>query len=57
MKLGKGSNKYKIKFKYIETGRIAIKNVYADSLEEAQKLFKEEYKNYKVKIEKIEEKQ
>ena len=56
MKLGNGSNKYKIKFKFIETERIAIKNVYADTLEEAKKLFKEEYKNYKVKIEAIEEK-
>ena len=58
MKLGTGNNKYKIKFKYKENSRIAIKNVYADSLEEAKTLFKEKYMNYNVEIiatEKLEE--
>lgn len=58
MKLGTGNNKYKIKFKYIETGRISIKNVYADNIEEAKRLFNEKYINYNVEIiatEKLEE--
>lgn len=58
MKLGTGNNKYKIKFKYIETGRISIKNVYADNIEEAKRLFNEKYMNYNVEIiatEKLEE--
>ena len=58
MKLGNGNNKYKIKFKYKETGRIAIKNVYADNLEEAKRLFNEKHINYNVEIivtEKLEE--
>lgn len=50
MKLGSGKNKYKIKFKYIENGRITIKNVYADSTEEAMKLFNKEYKDFKIEI-------
>lgn len=50
LKLGDGKNKYKIKFKYIETGRTTIKNVYADSIEEAMKLFNEEYKDFKIEI-------
>ena len=54
MKLGKGKNKYKIKFKYLKTGRISIKNVYADNIEEAKTLFDEEYKNYKVEVINIE---
>lgn len=56
MKLGKGNKIYKFKFKYIETGRIAIKNVYAETIEEAKKLFDEEYKNYKIEKINIEEK-
>ena len=58
MKLGTGNNRYKIKFKYIETGRISIKNVYADNIEEAKRLFNEKYMNYNVEIiatEKLEE--
>lgn len=54
MKLGTGNNKYKIKFKYKETGRIAIKNVYANSLEEAKRLFNKEYKNFNIEVLKIE---
>lgn len=50
MKLGDGKNKYKIKFKYSNTGRIAIKNVYADNLMEARILFNEEYQDYQVEI-------
>lgn len=55
MKLGKGNKKYKIKFKYLDTGRITIKNVYANSKEEAMKLFKQEYKNYCINVITIEE--
>lgn len=58
MKLGNGNNKYKIKFKNLETGRVSIKNVYADNLEEAKRLFNEKYINYNVEIivtEKLEE--
>lgn len=54
MKLGTGNNKYKIKFKYKENSRIAIKNVYADSLEEAKILFKEKYKDLDIEVLKIE---
>lgn len=54
MKLGTGNNKYKIKFKYKENSRIAIKNVYADSLEEAKTLFKEKYKDLDIEVLKIE---
>lgn len=50
MKLGTGNKKYKIKLKYLDTGRVTIKNVYADSEEEAMSLFKEEYKNYCVNV-------
>ena len=54
MKLGTGNNKYKIKFKYIETGRISIKNVYADNIEEAKRLFNKEYESFEVGVLKIE---
>lgn len=50
MKLGTGKNKYRIKLMYIERERITNKNVYADSEEEAMKLFKEHYKNFNIKI-------
>lgn len=50
MKLGTGNIKYKFKFKYINTGRISIKNVYADNEAEARNLFDAEYKNFKVEI-------
>ncbi len=50
MKLGTGNKKYKIRFKYLDTGRVTIKNVYADSEEEAMSLFKEEYKNYCINV-------
>lgn len=56
MKLGKGNKIYKFKFKYIETGRIAIKNVYADTIEEAKNLFNKEYKDYKIEKIDIKEK-
>lgn len=55
MKLGNGKNKYKIKLKYIETGRITIKNVYADNLMEARKLFNKEYQDYQIEIIEIKE--
>lgn len=55
MKLGYGKNKYKIKFKYIETERTTIKNVYADSIEEAKRLFDNEYEDYKIEIINIEQ--
>ncbi len=45
MKLGTGKIKYKFKFKYEITDRTTIKNVYADSLEEAKELFAEYYKD------------
>ena len=54
MKLGTGNNKYKIKFKYKENSRIAIKNVYADNIEEAKRLFNEEYENFDIGVLKIE---
>ena len=54
MKLGTGNNKYKIKFKYKENSRIAIKNVYADNIEEAKILFKEKYKDLDIEVLKIE---
>lgn len=50
MKLGNGKNRYTIKFKYSKTGRIAIKNVYADDLMEARILFNKEYQDYQVEI-------
>ena len=54
MKLGTGSNKYKIKFKNLETGRVSIKNVYADNIEEAKRLFNKEYENFDIEVLKIE---
>ena len=48
--LGNGNNKYKFKFEYIETGRKAIKNVYADTQEDAKELFENEYKDYNIKL-------
>ena len=48
--LGNGNNKYKFKFEYIETGRKAIKNVYADTEEEAKELFGKEYKDYSINL-------
>ena len=50
MKLVNGKNKYTIKFRYSRTGRIAIKNVYADNLMEARILFNKEYQDYQVEI-------
>ena len=52
-KLGKGMKKFKIKFQYIETKSTAIKYVYADTAEEAKKVFDDYYKNYKVEIKEI----
>lgn len=54
MKLGTGNNKYKIKFKYKENSRIAIKNVYADNIEEAKRLFNKEYEKFDIEVLKIE---
>ena len=54
MKLGIGNNKYKIKFKNLETGRVSIKNVYADNIEEAKRLFNKEYENFDIEVLKIE---
>ena len=45
MKLGNGKNKYKFKLIYEITNRITIKNVYADNIQEAKKLFEEYYKD------------
>jgi hypothetical protein len=50
MKLGNGKNKYVYKFQYKDTGRITIKNVYADDKYEAMKLFLNEYKNYNISL-------
>ena len=53
MKLGIGNNKYKIKYKYKENSRIAIKNVYADNIEEAKRLFNKEYENFDIEVLKL----
>ena len=50
MKLGTGNKKYQFKFKYINTGRTTIKNVYADNEAEAIKTFSEEYKGYEIEL-------
>lgn len=50
MKLGTGNKKYQFKFKYINTGRTTIKNVYADNEAEAIKTFNEEYKDYEIEL-------
>ena len=50
MKLGTGNKKYQFKFKYINTGRTTIKNVYADNESEAIKTFNEEYKGYEIEL-------
>ena len=59
MKLGNGRIKFKFKFIYESTNIIAIKYVYADSLEEAKTLFNEKYSDYLdvsiLEINKIEE--
>ena len=47
MKLGNGKIKFKFKFVYELTGRVAIKYVYADTLEEAKELFESEYAAFK----------
>lgn len=50
MKLGTGNKKYQFKFKYLNTGRTTIKNVYADNETEAIKTFNEEYKDYEIEL-------
>lgn len=50
MKLGTGNKKYQFKFKYLNTGRTTIKNVYADNEAEAIKTFNEEYKGYEIEL-------
>ena len=50
MKLGNGSTNYVFKFRYKNTGRTSIKNVYADTYGEAKELFNKEYKGYKIEI-------
>ena len=55
-KFGNGNTKYTIKFKYIQTNITSIKNVYADSEEEALKLFNEMYKDYKIEIKELKRK-
>ena len=52
-KLGKGMKKFKIKFQYIDTKSTAIKYVYADTAEEAKKIFSAHYKDYKIEIKEI----
>ena len=54
MKLGEGQNKYKIKFRYKDTGRTTIKNVHANSVKEAKELFEKEYADYEVEIIEVE---
>lgn len=48
MKLGTGNKKYQFKFKYLNTGRTTIKNVYADNEAEAIKIFDEKYGGYEI---------
>lgn len=50
MKLGTGNKKYQFRFKYLNTGRTTIKNVYADNETEAIKTFNEEYKGYEIEL-------
>ena len=50
MKLGTGNKKYQFKFKYLNTGRTTIKNVYADNEAEAIKTFNKEYKGYEIEL-------
>ena len=52
-KLEKGMKKFKIKFQYIDTKSTAIKYVYADTAEEAKKIFSAHYKDYKIEIKEI----
>ena len=47
-------NKYKIKFKYLDSGRSSFKYIYANSQEEAISAFEEIYKMYFVEITSIE---
>ena len=50
MKLGNGNCNYVFKCRYKNTGRTSIKNVYADTYEEAKELFEKEYKGYKIEM-------
>lgn len=52
---GIGNKKYKFKFEYKNTKRITAKNIKADNLEQARKLFTEIYKDYNVEILEISE--
>lgn len=55
MKLGNGSKKYKFIFAYLDSNQSAMKYVYADTEEEAYKLFNDKYKGYNIAVKSIEE--
>lgn len=50
MKLGNGKKKYKIKFAYKVTNKVAIKYVYANDRDEAIELFFKCYENFDIRI-------
>lgn len=47
---GIGNKKYKFKFEFKNNKRITVKNIKADNLEQARKLFNAIYKDYNVEI-------
>lgn len=52
---GIGNKKYKFKFEFKNNKRITVKNIKANNLEQARKLFNAIYKDYNVEILEISE--